>query len=205
LCKLVDCLPVYKMQKKITGLLFGSFNPIHIGHLAIANYMLEYSNMKDIWMIVSPHNPLKNKQSLAPDYHRLEMVKVALGEFNRIKASNIEFKMPKPSYTIDTLTYLKEKYPQRNFALIMGADNLASLKKWKNYKEILANYPIFVYPRLGFDESTSDLSGNITITQSPIMEISSSFVRNAIKEGKDMRFFLHEKVYEYITECNLYR
>jgi len=193
------------MQKKITGLLFGSFNPIHIGHLAIANYMLEFSGMKDIWMVVSPHNPLKNKQSLAPDYHRLEMVKVALDDYNRIKASNIEFKMPKPSYTIDTLTYLKEKYSQRNFALIMGSDNLNSLKKWKNYTEILTNYPIFVYPRLGFDANTSGLSGNITITQSPIMEISSSFIRNSIKEGKDMRFFLHEKVYEYITECNLYR
>lgn len=193
------------MQKKITGLLFGSFNPIHIGHLAIANYMLEFSEMKDLWMIVSPHNPLKNKQSLAPDYHRLEMVKVALGEYTRIKASDIEFKMSKPSYTIDTLTYLKEKYPQRNFALIMGADNLVSLKKWKNYSEILANYPIFVYPRLGVTVDTLEFSGNITVTQSPIMDISSSFIRNAIKEGKDMRYFLHEKVHEYILECNLYR
>jgi nicotinate-nucleotide adenylyltransferase len=191
--------------KKITGLFFGSFNPLHVGHLAIANYLLEYSCMDELWFVVSPHNPLKNKQSLAPDYHRLEMVKVAIGEHTRMKACDIEFRLPKPSYTIDTLANLSEKYPKRNFALIMGADNLLSLEKWKNYEQILKNYPIYVYPRLGFDTTSVNISGKITITKAPLMEISSSEIRNAMKEGKDMRFFMHDKVFEYITECGLYK
>ena len=192
-------------KKKITGLFFGSFNPIHIGHMAIANFILEHSDINDLWLVVSPHNPLKSKQSLAPDYHRLEMVKTAIGEYNKMKASDVEFKMPKPSYTIDTLTYLKEKYPQRNFAIIMGTDSLQSIKKWKNYAQILSEYPVYVYPRLSNEVNISDLQGNIKMINAPIMEISSSFIRNSIKDGKDMRFFVHEKVYEYILECNLYR
>lgn len=193
------------VKKKITGLFFGSFNPIHIGHLAIADYLLEFSDMNDLWLIVSPQNPLKNKQSLAPDYHRLEMVKAAIGDFTRMKASDIEFKMPKPSYTIDTLTYLKEKYPQRNFAVIMGADSLQSIKKWKNYTELLSEYPIYVYPRLGIEVNVSEFSGNIKLIDAPIMEISSSFIREAIKKGKDVRFYLHDKVFEYVGECGLYK
>lgn len=192
-------------KKKLTGLFFGSFNPVHIGHMAIANYMLEFSDMDDLWLVVSPHNPLKNKQSLAPDYHRLEMVKIAIGDFNKMSTSDIEFKLPKPSYTIDTLTYLKEKYPQRNFAIIMGTDSLQSIKKWKSYTELLSEYPVYVYPRLGAEINLSDLKGNIKMIDAPVMEISSSFIRNGIKEKKDMRYFMHEKVYEYILECNLYR
>ena len=191
--------------KKLTGLFFGSFNPIHIGHLAIANYMLEFSEMSEIWLIVSPHNPLKNKQSLAPDYHRLEMVKSALGDHTKMKASDVEFKLPKPSYTIDTLTYLTEKYPSRKYALIMGADNLKSFEKWKNYKIILDNYQIFVYPRPGFEIEKLKFEGDIKITEAQIMEISSSFIREAIKKGKDVRFYLHDKVFEYIGECGLYK
>ncbi|MBI5542060.1 MAG: nicotinate-nucleotide adenylyltransferase [Bacteroidia bacterium] len=192
-------------SKKLTGLFFGSFNPIHIGHLAIANYILEFTDMSELWMIVSPHNPLKNKKSLAPDYHRLEMVKSAIGDHTKMKASDIEFKLPKPSYTIDTLAYLTEKYPNKKFSLIMGADNLQSFEKWKNYTEILKSYKIFVYPRPGIDIKNSKFEGDIEITNAPLIEISSSFIRDAIKNGKDIRFYLHDKVFEYIGECGLYK
>jgi len=191
--------------KKLTGLFFGSFNPIHVGHLVIANYMLEFTDIDNLWMIVSPHNPLKNKQSLVPDYHRLEMVKIAIDGHTRMKASDVEFKLPRPSYTIDTLTYLIEKYPKRNFALIMGADNLYGFTRWKNYKEILKNFPIFVYPRPGFEVDISQFNGNIKITEAPLMEISSYFIRKALKDGRDIRFYLHNKVFEYIMECGLYK
>lgn len=192
-------------SKKLTGLFFGSFNPIHIGHLAIANYILEFTDMSELWMIVSPHNPLKNKKSLAPDYHRLEMVKTAIGDHTKMKASDIEFKLPKPSYTVDTLAYLTEKYPNKKFALIMGADNLQSFEKWKNYTEILKNYKIFVYPRPDINIKDLKFEGDIEITNAPLMEISSSFIRDAIKNGKDIRYYLHDKVFEYIGECGLYK
>lgn len=190
--------------KHLTGLFFGSFNPIHIGHLAIANYFLEFTELKELWFVVSPQNPLKNKQSLAPDYHRLEMVKTALGDHTSMKASNIEFSLPRPSYTIDTLTYLSEKYPRKKFAVIMGADSLQSIEKWKNYQLILDNYTVFVYPRPGIDLQNSKYFDKIKISDAPLMEVSSSFIRKAIKEKKDIRFFLHEKVNEYIIDCNLY-
>ncbi len=193
------------INNKLTGLFFGSFNPIHIGHLAIANYMLEFTEIDELWFVVSPQSPFKVKHSLAPDYHRLEMVKVAISESFKMKACDVEFKMPKPSFTIDTLTYLSEKYPKRNFALIMGADNLKSLTKWKNFTQILVHYPIFIYPRLGFINSKVELNGNIKYTDAPLMEISASFIREALKNGKDLRFYLHEKVFEYITECGLYK
>ena len=191
--------------KKLIGLYFGSFNPIHIGHLAIANYLLVNSELSEIWFVISPHNPLKNKQSLAPDYHRLEMVKIAIGDHVLMKASNIEFSLPKPSFTIDTLTYIAEKNSKKNFALIMGADNIQNIQKWKNYETILSNYPIFVYPRSGIHLNPNNYNGNIQIINAPLMEISSSFIRDALKEGKDIRFFLTEKVYEYICDCNLYK
>ncbi|OFX28039.1 MAG: nicotinic acid mononucleotide adenylyltransferase [Bacteroidetes bacterium GWA2_32_17] len=192
-------------ENKLTGLFFGSFNPVHVGHLVIANYMLEYTEIKELWFIVSPQNPLKSRNSLAPEYHRLEMVRLAIGEFNKMKASNIEFKMPKPSYTIDTLAYLKDKFPKRDFALIMGADNLKSFEKWKNYKQILENYKIFVYPRIEFNNLENKFEGDIIITNAPIIEISSSFIRDGIKQKKEMSFFTNEKVGEYIKECGLYK
>lgn len=191
--------------KNLTGLFFGSFNPIHIGHLVIANYILEYTEINELWFVVSPQNPFKTQNSLAPEYHRLEMVRLAVGEHFKMKAIDIEFKMPKPSYTIDTLTYLKDKFPKRDFALIMGADNLKSFEKWKNYKQILEYYKIFVYPRIGFDDINNKIVGDITITKAPIIEISSTFIREGIKNGKDLRFYLNEKVSEYIVECGLYK
>lgn len=185
------------------GLYFGSFNPIHIGHLAIANYMVEYSDMDKIWFIVSPQNPFKAKESLLGELHRLRLVETAIEGDLRFKASNIEFHLPKPSYTVDTLTYLREKYPEQEFALIMGEDNLKGFHKWKNYEEILKQHHIYVYPR---DHKALDknLLGQVTIIDAPRMEISSSFIRQSIKEKKDVRYFLHSKVAEYIEEMHFY-
>lgn len=187
------------------GLFFGSFNPIHIGHLIIANYMANYTDLDQVWLIVSPHNPLKDKNSLINMYDRLEMAKLATEKTENIKVSDIEFKLPQPSYTIDTLTHLSEKYPGRQFSLIMGSDNLASLKKWKNYELILRDYKINIYPRPGDTNLELANHPSVNITQTPLMEISSTFVRKAVKEGKNIQFFVPEPVLEFIDSKNLYR
>lgn len=189
----------------MTGLYFGSFNPIHIGHLAIANYFVEYANLKELWFIVSPHNPLKEKSSLLPDYQRFEIVNRALRDYSKFKASNIEFTLPKPSYTIDTLTYLNEKYPNKQFALIMGEDNLSFFHKWKNHEQLLQQNKLLVYPRPGCKKTKFHEHKNVELINAPNIEISSSFIRNAIVEGKDIRFFVPEKAWEYIDEMNFYR
>jgi len=188
-----------------TGLFFGSFNPIHIGHLALAEYMTEYTSIEQVWFVVSPHNPLKLKETLLADYHRLELVHLAVDHDIRFRVSDIEFRMPQPSYTIDTLVYLKEKFPDHNFSLIMGADNLNSFHKWKNTGKIVKDYHRFVYPRHG--SATEDMHSheNITLVNAPKMEISSSFLRQAIRDGKSMRYFFPEKVYNYIDQMNFYR
>ncbi|MGF1925849.1 MAG: nicotinate (nicotinamide) nucleotide adenylyltransferase [Bacteroidia bacterium] len=188
-----------------TGLFFGSYNPIHIGHLIIANYMASFTDLKEVWLVVSPHNPLKLKSGLANMYDRLEMARLATENAPQIKVSDIEFKLPQPSYTIDTLTYLHEKYPEKEFALIMGSDNLASLKKWKNYELLLANYQIFVYPRPGFESSPLENHASITLTTTPEMEISSTFIRKAIKNNQNVQFFVPDKVLEFIESKALYR
>ncbi len=194
-----------------TGLFFGSFNPVHIGHTAIANYFVEYAGLQEVWFVVSPHNPLKERASLLPEYHRLELVRLALEDDPRFRASDIEFRLPKPSYTINTLAYLTEKYPKREFVLIMGADNLVTLHKWKNFEELIRRYAILVYPRKDSDTSVLHPSlekvmpeARITVTQAPRMEISSSFLRQAIKEGKDMRFFFREPVWSYIRDMHFF-
>lgn len=189
----------------LTGLYFGSFNPIHIGHLAIANYMVEFGGIDELWFVVSPHNPLKQKSTLLPDYQRLEIVNRALGDYSRFKASNIEFSLPKPSYTVDTLAYLDEKYPERQFALIMGEDNLESLHKWKNYELLLEKRKILVYPRPNCNPGLFHANRNVQFINAPLIEISSSFIRQAIKEGKDVRFFMPQKVWEYVDEMNFYK
>ncbi|MDQ7947605.1 MAG: nicotinate (nicotinamide) nucleotide adenylyltransferase [Pedobacter sp.] len=188
-----------------TGLFFGSFNPIHVGHLIIANYMATFTGLKEVWLVVSPHNPLKQKSGLANMYDRLEMARLATENAPQLKVSDIEFKLPQPSYTIDTLAYLHEKYPDRQFVLIMGADNLASLKKWKNYEILLDNYQIFVYPRPGAAITEWKDHPSIIFTQTPEMEISSTFLRTAVKEGKNIQFFVPDAVLDFIDKKNLYR
>ncbi len=190
---------------KEIGLFFGSFNPIHHGHLVIANYFLSFAPLHEIWFVVSPQNPLKNKKILADEYHRLEMVNLAIGDFPPFKASDIEFSMPKPSYTIDTLVRLSEKYPNYNFSLMMGSDNLVSFHKWKNFEIIQRDYKLLVYPRKDSLLNPFENQGNIKIINAPQMEISSTFIREAIKTKKDVRFFLPEKVFQYIQDCNLYK
>lgn len=186
------------------GLFFGSFNPIHIGHLAIANYMLEYSALEQLWFVISPHNPLKKKRSLLDKYQRYELVMRAIGDHLQYRASNIEFNLPQPSYTIDTLVYLQEKYPQHRFALIMGADNLTSLHKWKNYEVLLADYPIYVYPRPGVDSAIFGKYPEVSIVDAPQMDISSTFIRKARKEKRNIPFFMPKAAYEYMTEMHFY-
>jgi len=192
-----------KNKSKI-GLYFGSFNPIHIGHLMIASYMIEFSDMKEVWFVVSPQNPLKEKSSLLGDYHRLAMVNVAVENDSRLKSCNIEFKLPQPSYTIDTLTYLKEKYPQKEFCLIMGSDNLENIYKWKNYEQIFEQYFIYAYPRPGFDGGRFKEHSKVNIVQAPLLEISSTFIRSAIKAKKNVSYFLPENVYQYLQEMHFY-
>ena len=191
------------MQKK-TGLYFGSFNPIHIGHLIIANQMLANSDLDEIWFVISPQNPLKEKASLLEDHHRLALVKIAIDDNPLFKACDIEFKLPQPSFTIHTLVNLEEIYPQRQFCLIIGSDNLSSFHKWFNYEEILNRYQLLVYPRPDFDGSEFTNHPSVKWVASPLMEISSSYIRNAIKQGKSMKYLLPEKVLTYITEMHFY-
>jgi nicotinate-nucleotide adenylyltransferase len=193
------------MTEKIkTGLFFGSFNPIHSGHLIIAGYMAEYTDLKQIWFVVSPQNPLKEKASLLADNHRLYMVNLAVEDDPRFKASSVEFHLPRPSYTIDTLVHLEEQYPEREFVLIAGQDNLQNFHKWKNYEKILEYYHIYLYPRPASEPTALDRHPHIHMTASPLIEISSSFIRRSISEGKNMRHFLPEKVWKYIEEMHFY-
>lgn len=187
------------------GLFFGSFNPIHIGHLIIANYMAEHTELDKVWLVVSPHNPLKDKAYLINAYDRLEMCKLAIDDYDKINVSDIELHLPSPSYTIDTLTYLKEKHPNTEFCLIMGADNLSNIKKWKNYEILLRDYHIYVYPRN--KENTSEFTSlkNVHITDTPIMEISSTFIRKSIKENKSVKFLVPDMVIDFIESKSLYR
>ncbi|MCJ7821002.1 MAG: nicotinate (nicotinamide) nucleotide adenylyltransferase [Bacteroidales bacterium] len=194
-----------------TGLFFGSFNPVHIGHMAIANYIAEYTDLREIWFVVSPHNPLKSKESLLDDRDRFYLVELAIGDDRRFRASDIEFNLPRPSYTIDTLAYLTEKYPERRFTLIMGEDNLNTLHKWKNAEELVKRYPVIVYPRLNPGRKNSRKlleileTASVTEVKAPLMEISGTFIREAIKQGKDISWYLPAPVWKYITEMHFYR
>lgn len=186
------------------GLFFGSFNPIHIGHMVLANYMLEYTDLDRIWFVISPHNPLKNKSSLLHERHRLQMVQIATENNSKLKASNVEFKLPQPSYTVNTLAHLKEKYPSTDFALLMGEDNLGSFHKWKNYEEILKYHELYVYPRHKSADTELRKHKNVKFVDAPRMEISSTMIRNAIKEKKDLRYFVPEAVWTYLQEMHFY-
>ncbi|MEI6901066.1 MAG: nicotinate (nicotinamide) nucleotide adenylyltransferase [Bacteroidota bacterium] len=194
-----------KREKQKTGLFFGSFNPIHNGHLMIAGYMAEYTDISQVWFIVSPHNPLKEKSTLLADHHRLAMANIAVEDDPRFRASSIEFHLPQPSYTIDTLTYISEKHPEKEFVLIAGADNLPSFHKWKNHEQILEYYQLYIYPRPLAGSSPFDNHPHIHFTAAPLVEISSSFIRDGIRQGKNMLHFLPEKVWKYIDEMHFYR
>ena len=188
------------------GLFFGTYNPIHVGHMVIANYMVEYTDLDRLWIIVTPHNPFKEKKTLLADYHRLQLVKIAIGDDLRFKASDIEFNLPQPNYTVHTLTYLKEAHPDDEFVLVMGADNLTHFKKWKNYEEILEKYEIYVYPRIEGADFGDDLMSHpkISLHKAPVVQISSSFIRKSIKEKKDVRHYMSKDVYMYIDEMHFY-
>jgi nicotinate-nucleotide adenylyltransferase len=189
------------------GLYFGTFNPIHIGHLIIANHMAEFSDLDQIWMVVTPHNPLKTKNTLLDDYKRLEMVFQATENYPKIKPSDVEFRLPQPNYTVNTLAHLQEKYPQHEFSLIMGEDNLNSLHKWKNYDVILQHHDVYVYPRISGESINPEfeIHPKIHRIDAPVVEISSTFIRDSIKAGKNVRALLPEAVWQYVDYNNLYK
>jgi len=189
------------------GLYFGTYNPIHIGHLIIANHMVEHSDLDEVWMVVTPHNPFKNKNTLLDNHHRLELVYRATEDFDNIKPSDIEFKLPQPNYTVTTLAHISEVYPAKEFSLIMGEDNLNTFHKWKNYETILEHHNIYVYPRIvaGKDSHQFQDHKKITKVAAPIIEISSSDVRKHIKNDKNVKPLLPKKVWEYVDEMNFYK
>ncbi|MGX1928272.1 nicotinate (nicotinamide) nucleotide adenylyltransferase [Flagellimonas sp. 2504JD4-2] len=193
---------------KQVGLYFGTFNPIHIGHLAIANHMVEFSDLDEVWFIITPQSPFKTKQSLLDNHHRYQMVFEAVQDYPKLKPSRIEFDLPQPNYTINTLLHLEEEYGgEHQFALIMGEDNLKSFHKWKNYEVILENYSIYVYPRVSDGKVERRFQDNPKINKvdAPIMEISSTFIRKKHGEGKNIRPLLPESVWKYLDEMNFYR
>ena len=192
-------------DKRKTGLFFGSFNPVHVGHMILANFMVTKTDLRDVWMVVSPQNPFKQRASLARDHDRLHLVKLAIGDTPRLKASNVEFSLPKPSYTVDTLATLKDRYPEREFALIMGSDNLASLPKWKNADIILRDYDIHVYQRPGYEPGELADHGRVKIYEAPLMHLSATYIRKTIREGKSIRYLVPDAVATEIEATRLYQ
>ncbi len=201
------------------GLYFGTFNPIHVGHLVIANYMADYTDLDQVWLVVTPQNPLKKKSSLLADYHRLALVQVAIQDNEKLRASDVEFKLTQPNYTATTLAHLKEKHPQHTFSLIMGEDNLRTLHKWYNHEHLMANYKFYVYPRVltvqeeeeevemgsHHDHSFAAHPSVIMCEEAPVMKVSASFIRQAIKDRKDVRYLLTESVHQYVDEMKFYK
>ncbi|MEO6132893.1 MAG: nicotinate (nicotinamide) nucleotide adenylyltransferase [Saprospiraceae bacterium] len=193
------------LPKRI-GLFFGSFNPIHTGHLIIAEYMAGLPDLDQVWFVVSPHNPLKNRATLANDFDRLHMVTLAIDDNTKLRASNIEFSLAKPSYTIDTMAYLQEKYPTHTFSLIMGSDNLDSIQKWKNYEILLSRYPIHIYRRTGSAPETKlPAAADIRFHEVPMLDISSTYIRKRISEGLSIRYMVPDSVYQFLDGSRLYR
>lgn len=187
------------------GLYFGSFNPIHNGHLIIANYIVQHTELDQVWFVISPQNPLKKAGSLLNEYHRLYMVQISIEEEPALKASDIEFRLPKPSYTIDTLAYLEEKFPMHQFALIMGSDSFQNLPYWKNFNQLLLQYPIYVYERPAHPIEKTYPGSTVIRLNAPLLEISSTYVRKNIKEGKSIRYLVPEKVRNEIEQNGYYR
>lgn len=187
------------------GLFFGSFNPVHNGHLMLANYIVQTTDINKVWFVVSPHNPLKDKKTLLGEYDRLNLINLAIENNPKLKASDIEFKLPQPSYTIDTLSYLKDKFPKHEFTLIMGSDNLATLHKWKNYQQLIKLYPIIVYQRRGFTKNPFPEVNTIQHIDFPFIDISSTFIREQIKKSISVRYFMPDVVWQYIEEMKFYK
>ena len=180
------------------GLYSGSFNPIHHGHVMLANYLVEFSDLDELWFVVSPQNPLKKKEDLMSNLDRLKMVKLAIGDDPRMKASDIEFSMPRPSYTINTLRALSAKYPNDQFVFICGMDSLQGMHNWRKYQDILDGYELLVFPRKGYDGGDLIHHPHVTVLETPIIEVSSTFIRECLKEGRDVRHFMPEKAYQYL-------
>lgn len=188
------------------GLFFGSFNPVHVGHLIIANYMAEQTDLEEVWLVVTPQNPLKKKRTLANNYDRLHLVNLSIENNPKLKASNIEFNLPQPSYTIDTLAYLREKYPEDEFTLIMGGDNLRTLHKWKNYELLLRDYQLFVYSRPEYELGPLAEHDHVRVFQDvPQMSISASFIRKALQKQHSIQYMVTDQVFEYLRDSDMYR
>lgn len=189
------------------GLYFGTFNPIHVGHIIIANHLVEYSDLDEVWMVVTPHSPHKKKSSLLENHHRYELVYIALEDYQKLKPSDIEFKLSQPNYTVHTLAHITEKYPQHEFNLIMGEDNLKSFHKWKNYETILENHEVYVYPRVieGQIKTRFDAHPKIHRVDAPLIQISATLIRDGIKQNKNVEPMLPANVWKYIDEMNFYR
>lgn len=189
------------------GLFFGTFNPIHIGHMIIANYIAEFSDLDEVWFVITPQSPFKQKKSMLSNHHRLALVNIAVENYPKLKASNIEFNLPQPNYTVNTLVHMEEKYPNYKFCLIMGEDNLKGFHKWKNYETILQNYELYVYPRISEGKIEHQFKNHSKIhkVNAPIVQISSTFIRKAIKQGKNVSTMLPINVWKYIDEMNFYK
>jgi len=187
------------------GLFFGTFNPIHMGHMIVANVMLESTDINRVWFVVSPQNPFKKKSNLLHEFERMEMVRAAVYENYRMDVSDIEMKLPKPSYTIDTLIYLSEKFPDKNFVLIIGEDNLHSFHKWKNSDKILENFNLYVYPRPSSLPSAMLENGKVTLIDAPKVDISATFIRNFVKEGKSIQYLVPHPVADMIADKKFYQ
>lgn len=188
-----------------TGLFFGSFNPVHVGHMIIANFMVTQTELEEVWLVVSPQNPFKKAGSLARDHDRLHLVKLAIGDTPGLRASNVEFDLPKPSYTINTLAVLRDKYPDRAFSLIMGGDNLPTLPKWKNYEILLRDYDIHVYNRPGFEAGELAEHPRVSFHEAPLMNLSATYIRRAIKAGHSVRYLVPEAVVAELAASGMYR
>jgi len=187
------------------GLYFGSFNPIHVGHLIIANHVASFTQMQQVWFVISPQNPLKPSSELLNEYHRLVLIQKAIENNIQLKVTDVEFRLPRPSFTIDTLTHLTERYPKHQFSIIMGSDSYTNLPRWKNYQLILKNYPIIIYNRLGFEIHKENIAENITVLDAPILDISASIIRKNIKKGKSIQYLVTEAVEKEIMENSYYK